>query len=128
MRLWDVRTGRQLKVMTEIGGPVISVAFSPDGKTFATGGWDGIVRLWDTETGVLLKKMRLSFFPPGAVGMVRSVAFSPDGEKLAAGILDGNVIIWDVRTGKRLRTLTTSAEHPNQVYRRSQKQPLLKNE
>jgi WD40 repeat protein len=127
--LWDVQTGKKIRALEDTGGLVmLSVAFSPDGKTFATGGWDGIVRLWDTETGVLLKKMRQSFFPPGAVGSVRSVAFSPDGEKLAAGILDGNVIIWDVKTGKRLRTLKTSAEHPNQIYRRRPEQALLENE
>ena len=107
---------------------MLSFAFSPDGKTFATGGWDGIVRLWDTETGVLLKKMRQSFFPPGAVGSVRSVVFSPDGQKLAAGIVDGTAIMWNVRTGKRLRTLTTSVEQPNQVYRRRPEQALLENE
>jgi WD40 repeat protein len=53
------------------GGPVISVAYSPDGKALASGSWDETVSLWDLRTG----KERLTF--EGHTDHVLSVAFSP---------------------------------------------------
>ena len=35
-------------------GVVLSVAFSPDGKQFASGSWDQLVKIWDTKTGALV--------------------------------------------------------------------------
>ena len=45
--LWDVATRTRLTGLDEHTDRVLAVEFSPDGKTLATGGWDGIVRFWD---------------------------------------------------------------------------------
>lgn len=79
---------------------VLSVAISPQGKTFATGSSDKTIKLWDLATGKLLGTLT------GHSQWVRAVAFSPDGKTLASGSDDKTVKIWDLATGNLLRTLT----------------------
>jgi outer membrane protein assembly factor BamD (BamD/ComL family)/uncharacterized protein YjiK len=77
----------------------ISVAYSPDGTTLASGSRDGTVIVWDAVTGERLRTLK------GHTYGANSVAFSPDGTTLASGANDNTVIVWDVETGERLRTL-----------------------
>jgi WD40 repeat protein len=86
--------GQQPVVLPLLEGFIHGVAFSPDGKTIATGSSDGKAILWDADTA----KKRLTI----AVGHgnVLSVAFSPDGKVLATGNLGQTVRLWDVETGK----------------------------
>jgi RNA polymerase sigma factor (sigma-70 family) len=82
---------------------VLVVAFSPDGKLMASGGYDNdkgdeFARLWDVETGKELRR-----FPHGKRSYgLRSLAFSPDGKTLATlGENSGSVLrLFDVETGK----------------------------
>ena len=88
-------------------GAVLSVACSPDGTTFASGGKDGTVQVWDAHTRRQLLRI------PGHVGPVQSVGHAPDGSALASVGDDGAVRIWDPRTGEMQRQLTT---HNGRVY------------
>ena len=56
-------------------GMVTSLAFSPDGKTLASGGFDLFVKFWDVRTSRLLGQVHLADTP-------NSLIFSPDGTKL----------------------------------------------
>ena len=79
-------------------GDVYSVAWSPNGKTLASGSGDRTVKLWDVATGKLLASLR------GHTGAVYTVAWSPDGKTLASGSDDRTVKLWDAAVGKeRLR-------------------------
>ncbi|MGH9342400.1 MAG: eIF2A-related protein [Terriglobia bacterium] len=82
--------------------PVGSVAFSPNGKLLAVGGYKE-VRLLDPGSGKLLHQL------DGAVGMVRSMAFSPDGRWLAAGgglcQRSGEIQLWDLQSDSLARTM-----------------------
>lgn len=72
------------------------VAFSPDGKTVASGA-EQRIRLWDRATGKELRS-----FP--REGQVDSLAFSSDGRLLASS--GGDVQVWEVATGKKIYTFT----------------------
>ncbi len=53
-RLWDVATGRCVRVLEGHTGRVYSVRFSPDGKLLVTGSWDHSVRFWNVTSGIHL--------------------------------------------------------------------------
>jgi hypothetical protein len=77
---------------------ITSVAFSPDGTKFVTGGSDRIVRLWASSTGeVLLPPFR------GHDGPVQAVAFLRDGETVISASRDGSIKIWDLALGGEVR-------------------------
>jgi WD40 repeat protein len=85
---------------------VYAVAYSPDGRTVATGSADRTIRLWDV---VSHKQIGQPF--NGALDIVRTLAFSPDGRTLAAGSDDDSIRLWSVATHKQAgRPLTGHSE------------------
>jgi WD40 repeat protein len=74
---------------------VLSLAFSPTGHYLASGSRDGVIKLWDAHTGLLLRS-----FSAGK-NMVEGLAFRPDGLRLAAGCSDGRVKIWNLPADKK---------------------------
>ena len=84
---------------------VLSVKFSPDGRTLASGSKDHTIRLWDRQ-GKLLKTFN------GHQDAVNCIAYSPDGQIIASGSHDKTVKVWDLQNGKELYTLT---EHKGSV-------------
>ena len=83
VRLWDLNDRNQAR---QVGPPLaghtdeaLAVAFAPDGRTFATGGADGTVMVWE------LAELDRQVGPPltGHPGEVWGAAFTPDGRTLA---------------------------------------------
>jgi len=87
-RFWDVKTGKEVFPIDERPGKereaetgtVTSVAFSPDGKTIATGRINGAVLFWSVATGKKTHEV-----VTGLYGL-RAMTYAPDGRTLAMGL------------------------------------------
>jgi len=91
LKLWDVRTGKEIRTFWGHTFIVSSVAFSPDGKYIVSGSGDKTIKLWDIETGKEIRTFE------GHKDEVSSVAFSPDGEYIVSGSGDNTLKLWDVK-------------------------------
>ena len=120
IRFYDVTTGKHLRTIEDartterndiltaqasvyvgIYGGVGSVSFRLDGKTLASGHSDGKIRIWNVDTGELLKMWTAH------VSGIKNISFHPNGKTLASsGRLDGKIRIWNADTGELLHTLT----------------------
>ncbi|MFN6529774.1 serine/threonine-protein kinase [Nostoc sp. ChiSLP03a] len=78
---------------------VLSVAISPDGKTIASSGDDGTIKLWNLATGKLIASLN------GHFQQVNVVVISPDGKLLVSASDDNTIKIWNLATRKQIRTL-----------------------
>jgi WD40 repeat protein len=105
--LWDLsdrtrprRLGEPVSVFTglssyDLSMDSYSMAFSPDGRTLATGSTDQTVTLWDVTEPTRLR--RLDQPPTGRAELaMHTVAFSPDGRTVATRSTNQTVILWDV--------------------------------
>ena len=110
MRVWDAQTGELKHTFTEhtrsdpfFGGSlnsVKSVAFSDDNCFIASGDSDGIVRVWNAQTG----ELKHTFTEHG--NKIESVTFSPNSRLIVSGSTDGTVCVWNVQTGELKHTFT----------------------
>jgi hypothetical protein len=110
VRVWEVKTGKQLAVLEGTAGGLQALAFSPNEVLIAGSTPPGIVHLWDVGSGQVIR--RLDAHPSPAqdtlkwvVRKDRSLAFSPDGRVLACGTGEAEIQLWDVATSKPLRRL-----------------------
>ncbi|HWP41652.1 MAG TPA: WD40 repeat domain-containing protein, partial [Blastocatellia bacterium] len=94
IRLWEVATGRLLRVLDHHRDNVTSIAFSPDGTAIVSGSLDKDAMVSDIKTGRLLRTLS------DHKDEVNAVAFSSDGRLIATGSRDESINIWDTATGK----------------------------
>ncbi|KIK43720.1 hypothetical protein CY34DRAFT_11561 [Suillus luteus UH-Slu-Lm8-n1] len=99
-RVWDLETGTQVgEEWEDKDYGAGTIALSPDGKKIASGGLiDSAVKLWDVDTGKVIKILT------GHTNSLRvkSVSWSPDGGRVVSGLDDGTFRVWDVESGKTI--------------------------
>lgn len=74
LRLFDARTGKELRRLAGHAGWVTCVAFSLDGRRALSAGEDGVVKMWDVPTGKLIREWARKGRMPAAL------AFTADGQ------------------------------------------------
>jgi WD40 repeat protein len=104
VRLWDSGAGKQKAAFRGHRNTVVSLAYSPDGKTLASGD-DSTIRLWNVATG-----KSIATFGGPTHKQINCLAFSPDGRTLASGSgyyggQPSEIKLWEVFTGKERATL-----------------------
>jgi WD40 repeat protein len=90
VRLLDVATGKEARILGRQRLPFGALAFSPDGRTLATGDRNGLVVLWEVATGHARRRLA------GHRSGVQSLSFTPDGRLLASGSADLTALVWDL--------------------------------
>ena len=81
-----------------------SIAMSPDYRTVASADEDRKIKLWDMETGRILRSLE------GYVQPALAVDIMPDGKHILVGSLDRDLTMWDVTTGRLVRTFDRSTD------------------
>jgi WD40 repeat protein/tRNA A-37 threonylcarbamoyl transferase component Bud32 len=84
------------RTLGEHTGPVISLAFSPDGKRLVCADENGAVKVLDAQTGQEILTFK------GQNGVIFSVSFSPDGKRLVSGGEHSTLKVWDAQTGQEI--------------------------
>lgn len=103
--LADVASRNVLRVLEGHAQVVKALAFSADDRMLASGGDDNQLRLWDVNSGQLIKVI-------GQSDSMNRLIFSVDGKRLISGGKDGTVKLWDVASGQEIFTYRG---HPGDV-------------
>ncbi|GMV99130.1 MAG: hypothetical protein AMXMBFR84_02690 [Candidatus Hydrogenedentota bacterium] len=103
INVWNVNDGTLIQSFTGHKGQVRCIELSADGMQAASGGKDGVVRLW----------------PMSAIGdehvlkdhskPVLAVLFTEDGRAVVSGSVDGTIRVWDRQSGRTLKTIVAHA-------------------
>jgi WD40 repeat protein/serine/threonine protein kinase len=105
LRLLGLPSGREQQVLHVKDHWISALAFSPDGRTLASGSYEGAVKLWDLSAGRVRKNLK------GMEAFVGALVFSRNGESVASGSSRGDrqmkmkrvkhcsVCVWDVASG-----------------------------
>ena len=94
--VWDVTKGEQLLTVGEDLDAVLATDISADQRYIAHGGPDRLVRIFSTDTGEMLHKIKKH------TDWVTAMRFGPKGKYVASGDRAGGIHVWEAEPGGRL--------------------------
>ena len=101
--LYELATMKPVALLETERGLVSTVSFSPDGQWIAASNWDGIIKVWETETQRCTAKIQ------GWHERISQLTFSPDSQYFAAsGRAYGDVYVWNTKTGMHVASFTVA--------------------
>ena len=93
IRLWDIKTRKEMMLLKGHKDDVKALVFTPDGKTLISGSNDKKIIIWDSFKGESKKVMRAHW------GTINSLSLNPSGTILASVSTDKRVKLWDSTRG-----------------------------
>ncbi|KIW32636.1 uncharacterized protein PV07_04166 [Cladophialophora immunda] len=106
IKIWDSTGGQCLQTLRGHHiGVVSALAFSHDGKLLVSASRDGIINIWNVDSGEHVRQLKDKL-------PALSIAFSPEGTQMVLGTVDGTIKIWDT---KRYECLQTFEGHNSSV-------------
>jgi WD40 repeat protein len=106
--IWDPSTGKLVRRLEGFDAAT-AFAFSPDGRTVATGGTDSTVRIWELATGQQRFKL------DGHLGLVAGLTYTPDGKTLISGAVDSTALCWNIAGHGREKGQPAKAFSPEEL-------------
>lgn len=98
VRLWDIQSGRCIRIFHAHFDSVQALAFSPDGRYLASGGNDTFINIWDIANGKRIDTLM------GHSKSVNTLTFGQSGHLLASGGDDYTVRLWDIHASQNINT------------------------
>ena len=104
---WDLEKREPIRTVSAHELWIRRLAVSPDGKTIASVSDDMQCKLWNAETGEMLRQFsdHKPMTPHDFPSMLDAVTFSPDGKFVATGDKVGHVAIWETNSGAKVATV-----------------------
>jgi polar amino acid transport system permease protein len=100
---WDIKANWAKRIFSGHTGPVIGVAFTPDGATLISASQDGTLRWWDVASGQTVNTQQIGGGPP------TNFSLSADGSTVATAGGDGTIQVWNAVSAKPIRTIGPNA-------------------
>ncbi len=96
-----------LRTVTDPGGSIKSLTYTPDGQRLITGGDDQTIKIWNALTGERLLTLT------GHSSAIRSLVVKSDGSTLVSASDDQTIKLWNLGIGQQLRTLKGHSSYIN---------------
>ncbi|QIW98046.1 hypothetical protein AMS68_003564 [Peltaster fructicola] len=107
IRVWDLRTKKEVYRLTGHTDTITSLALSPDSQSLLSFGFDNAVRTWDIRPFAPTDRS-IGRFDGAQIGVEKNLvkaSWDADGKRIAAGGGDGTVTVWDSKSGRMLHKL-----------------------
>ncbi len=109
IEVWDWATRTRVYTVAGHDDVVYGVAWRPDGKQWASAGWDGVCKVFDIDS----QQPPLTY--TGHSRPVLTIGYLPDGNLIASAGVDQTIQIWSPTSGERQRTLSNHVGTINDI-------------